>query len=213
MGENSWPSIARKLTNGKRISRAAEGGVGWMRMLGPPTPDTRTPSTVGATPALTFYPTTCTKTITPPPTPARSLPRSQTHRRPSLTALSHHRPPRFCASTPQPTPDLNRLLLSPTRTPHSLPPPSRPRPTPRPTPSTPSVTPASAGGTFSPASRAPSAVNPTGFAGTRRPAAPRPLNPHHWCDAPIAPFRQPPTDDRSPTSATSPTDKGLTVCA
>jgi hypothetical protein len=62
-----------------------------MRMLGPPTPDTRTPSTVGATPALTFYPTTCTKTITPPPTPAHSLqhprhkPAAAHHRRPSLT--------------------------------------------------------------------------------------------------------------------------------
>jgi hypothetical protein len=146
-----------------------------MRMLGPPTPDTRTPSTVGATPALTFYPTTCTKTITPPPTPARSLPRSQTHRRPSLTALSHHRPPRFCASTPQPTPDLNRLLLSPTRTPHSLPPPSRPRPTSRPTPSTPSVAPASAGGTFSPDSRAPLRCQPHRLrrdAPTRRPPSP-----------------------------------------
>ena len=79
-------------------------------MLGPPTPDARTPTTVGVTPAPTFYPTTCTKTITPPPTPAHSLPRSQT-RRPSPTALSHHRLPRFCVPASQPAPDPNHLLL------------------------------------------------------------------------------------------------------
>jgi hypothetical protein len=123
-----------------------------------------------------------------------------------------HRPPRFCVPASKPAPDPNRLLLSPARTPHSLPP-TQPRPTSRPAPLPLPSLPLPLMTHSLPIPAPTSAVNPTGFAGTRRPAAPRPLNPHHWCDAPIAPFRQPPTDDRNPTSATSPTDKGLTASA
>jgi hypothetical protein len=189
-----------------------------MRMLGPPTPDTRTPTTVGATPALTSHPTTCTRTITPSPTPAHSLPRSQTRRRPSPTALSHHRPPRFCVPASQPAPDPNHLLLSPARTPHSLPPPSRPRPTSRPAPSTPSVTPASAGGTLSPDSRTPLRRQPHQLrrdAPTRGPQAPQ-SSPLVRC--PHRPFspaahRRPQPDQRNLTHRQGPNGMRLSRCA
>jgi hypothetical protein len=59
--------------------------------------------------------------------------------------------------------------------------------------------------------RPPPPSTPPASQGRADPQPPKPLNPHRWRDAPIAPLRQPPTDDRSPTGATSPTDKGLTA--
>ena len=146
-----------------------------MRMLGPPTPDTRNPITVGATPALTLYPTTCTKTTTPPPMPAHSLqhprhkPAAAHHRRPSLTTacLASVLPP---PTNPRPQPPSPLASMHPALSTATLSTsPDLPTNPPPPLPSLP--LPLAAHSLPIPAP--PFTVNPTGFAGTRRPAPPQ----------------------------------------